>query len=61
METTVMTEFLASMSQFLTTSLEWVGDVLNVITANPALMIVCIGMPVVGFGVGLLNRLFRVN
>ena len=56
-----MAEFLTEIGAFFTQSLTWVTEVLNVITDSPALLILCIAMPIVGFGVGLLSRMFRVN
>lgn len=58
---TTMETFLQTITTFLTTSLGWASDVLDQIIASPPLTVVCLGMPIVGFGVGLLGRLFRSN
>lgn len=55
-----MTAFLSSIGEFFTQSITWLGDVLNVVTENPALLVMVIAMPVVGFAVGLLSRLIRL-
>ena len=55
-----MSELLTSLGSFFTQSITWAGDILDVVVDTPALLIMVIGMPVVGFAVGLLGRLFRV-
>lgn len=56
-----MTQLLTDVGAFFTQSIDWVGDVLTTITGNPALLIMCLAMPIIGFSVGLLGRLFRAN
>ena len=56
-----MTQLLTDIGAFFTQSVDWLGDVLTTITGSPALLIMCIAMPVCGFAVGLLGRLFRAN
>lgn len=55
-----MSAFLTEIGTFFTQSVTWLGDVLDVIVSNPALLVLCIAMPVVGFAVGLLGRLIRL-
>lgn len=55
-----MTAFLTEIGTFFTQSVTWLGDVLDVIVANPALMVMVLAMPIVGFAVGLLGRLIRL-
>lgn len=55
-----MSAFLSNIGEFFTQSVSWLGDVLDVIVENPALLIMVIAMPVVGFAVGLLGRLIRL-
>ena len=55
-----MTAFLGNIGEFFTQSITWLGDVLDVVVQNPALLVMVIAMPVVGFAVGLLGRLFRL-
>lgn len=55
-----MANFLTEIGTFFTQSITWLGDVLDVITENPALLVLVIAMPVVGFAVGLLSRLIRL-
>lgn len=59
-EVSAMTTLLTGIGSFFTKSFEWLGDVLTVITGNPALLILVIAMPVIGFSVGLLNRLIKM-
>lgn len=55
----VMAEFLTNIGTFFTQSMTWLSDVLDVIIASPALTVLCLAMPIIGFAVGLLGRLMR--
>lgn len=59
-EVSAMTTLLSGIGEFFTQSVSWLGTILNTITGNPALLILCIAMPIIGFSVGLLNRLIRM-
>lgn len=43
-----MSAFLTEIGTFFTQSITWLGDVLDVIVQNPALLVLVIAMPVVG-------------
>lgn len=55
-----MSAFLDNIGAFFTQSITWLGDVLDVIVADPALTVMVLAMPIVGFAVGLLGRLIRL-
>lgn len=55
-----MQAFLTEIGTFFTQSITWLGDVLDKVTENPALLVLVIAMPVCGFAVGLLGRLIRL-
>lgn len=55
-----MEAILTQVGTFLTQAITWMGDVLEVVVTEPALLLMCIAMPVAGFAVGLLNRLIRL-
>lgn len=55
-----MTAILSEIGSFFTQSVTWMGDILNTVTESPALLILVIAMPVVGFSFGLLGRLIRM-
>ena len=55
-----MTAFLTEIGTFFTQAVTWMGDVLDVVVENPALLVLVIAMPVCGFAVGLLGRLIRM-
>lgn len=55
-----MSAFLTTIGEFFTKSIAWLGDVLDVVTGNPALTVMVLAMPIVGFAVGLLSRLIRL-
>lgn len=59
-QVSAMTTLLNGIGEFFTKSVDWLGTILTTITSNPALLILCIAMPVIGFAVGLLNRLIRM-
>lgn len=60
MEGATMTAFLGTIGDFFTQSVTWMGDILDVVVENPALTVMVIAMPIVGFAVGLLGRLIRL-
>lgn len=51
---------LTNIGAFFTQAVSWLGDVLDTIVGNPALLILVIAMPVIGFAVGLLRRLIKM-
>ena len=53
----IMTEILTSIGAVFTQAVDWMGELVTVITGNPVLIILCVAMPVIGFAVGLLKRL----
>lgn len=55
-----MSAVLTSIGEFFTQSITWLGNVLDVVTENPVLLIMVIAMPVCGFAVGLLSRMIRL-
>ena len=55
-----MSAFLTEVGTFFTQSVTWMGDVLTEVTGTPALLVLVIAMPIVGFAVGLLGRLIRL-
>lgn len=59
-EVMTMEAFLSNIGTFFTQSTTWLGDVLEIVTENPALTVMVLAMPIVGFAVGLLSRLIRL-
>lgn len=55
-----MAEFLTNIGTFFTQATTWLGDILDVVIASPALTVLVLAMPIVGFAVGLLSRLIRL-
>lgn len=43
-----MTAILTSIGEFFTQSITWLGDVLDVVTESPVLLIMVIAMPICG-------------
>ena len=52
----IMAEILTGVSAVFTEAVSWMGDLIGVITGNPVLVILCVAMPLIGFGVGILKR-----
>lgn len=55
-----MASFLTDIGTFFTQSVSWLGTVLDTVTGSPALTVMVLAMPIVGFAVGLLSRLIRL-
>ena len=59
MEVTLAT-VLESITTFFTSAIGWLGDVMQVVMENPALLIMCVCIPVAGVAIGYLSRLLRL-
>lgn len=59
--TTAMTmqEIMTSVGTIVTSSIEWIGDYVSVITGNP-LILAFVVVSFVGLGVGLIKRMIRL-
>ena len=55
-----MADFLTNIGTFFTQSITWLDNVLDTVIASPALTVMVLAMPIVGFAVGLLSRLIRL-
>ena len=60
MEGTLAT-FLADVTTTASSLQGLTGGWFNIVTEEPALFVMIIGMPLTGYGVGLLQRLFRLG
>lgn len=60
--TSVLAAVLSAVGSVVTSAVGWVGSYLGMITAtgNEILLLFVI-VPLVGLGIGILSRLFRVN
>lgn len=56
-----MPDFIANMSKLVAAAMDWMKSAWGTISADPVLMTIVIGLPLVGLGVGLLSRLIRVG
>lgn len=56
-----MTTFLDSINVFFERCVTWMGNLVNYIIGQPALIVLCFAMPICGFAIGLLNRLIRLG
>ena len=60
MEVSVIESALVPLSAFFEQCITWMGNILSFIAENPFIMVLCFGMPIVGFAFGLLGRLIRL-
>lgn len=60
METSALSTFLTNVGTFFTSSIGWMGDALDFVVANPALMVMVLAMPIAGVSIGYLSRLIRL-
>lgn len=58
-----ITTAISAVGSLVTGAVGWLGDYVEAITAegNTVLLLFVVAVPLVGLGVGLLKRLFRVN
>lgn len=56
-----MATLLTNVGSFITAAVGWMSEFVEPITTNPVLFIFVIAVPLVGLGIGLLNRLIRAN
>lgn len=54
-----MAAFLTNVGTFFTQSFTWLSDIVEIVTGNPALTVLVLAMPIVGFAIGIFNRLVR--
>lgn len=55
-----MTTFLTDIGTFFTQAISWLSSVLSTVVSTPALLVLVIAMPVIGFSVALLRRLIHL-
>lgn len=60
MAESAMAAFLTDIGTFFTQSVGWMGDILQNVTDSPALTVLVLGFPIVGFSFGLLRRLISL-
>lgn len=56
-----MASILTNVGSLVTSAIGWVEEMVDVVVAQPVLTLFVIAVPLVGLGVGLLNRLIRAN
>lgn len=55
-----MSAFLTNIGTFFEQSVGWSTEILSKVTSEPALTVLVLGFPIVGFAFGLLGRLIRM-
>ena len=57
----VISTIITNITAFVTGAVSWMGSFASVVADNALLFIFVIAVPLVGLGIGLLNRMFRLN
>ncbi len=57
----MLTDIIANVGDFVEAAVGWMGQFATVVSTNALLFVFVIAVPLVGLGVGLLNRMFRLN
>lgn len=52
-----MSSFLSGIGSFFTVVIGWFGQILDLVTGNPALTVLILAMPICGYAVALFRRL----
>lgn len=55
-----MAEILTSIGSVVTSATGWLGTYAGIIADNDILLLLCVGVPLVGLGVGLLRRMISL-
>lgn len=61
MEGFTLTTLVESVTTWFTAVIGWMGDLIDVIVDNPVLLTVVVILPITGFAVGMLRRLFSLS
>lgn len=59
--TVTVASLIASVGTVFTAAIGWVGDVATAISGSPILVLACVGVPLVGLGVGMFKRLLSTR
>lgn len=60
-ETVTIATLIASVGTVFTAAIGWVGQVATTIAAQPMLLLVCVGIPLCGLGIGMFKRLLSAR
>lgn len=56
-----LSTILTDVGSVITSAFSWVEQPVNAITSNPLLFLGCVGVPLVGLGIGLVRRIFKLR
>ena len=59
--TVTVASLIASVGTVFTAAIGWVANVATAITDSPILLLACVGVPLVGLGVGMFKRLLSTR
>lgn len=61
MDTFTLATLVENVTTWFTAVIGWMGDLIDVIVSNPVLLTVVVILPITGFAVGMLSRLFNLS
>lgn len=61
MEPVTMAEILGNVTTLVTSAISWMTSYLTAITSNPVLTLFVIVLPLVGLGIGIIQRLLSTR
>lgn len=56
-----LSTILSNVGTVITSAFSWVSEPVSAITDNPLLFLGCVGVPLVGLGIGLVRRIFKLR
>lgn len=56
-----MSAILTAITSLVTSAISWTTSYLSLITSNDVLLLMCICVPLVGLGIGVIKRLTRIR
>lgn len=59
-EAVTMDTIISTITSVFTSSIGWLGDVIEVIASNPILLLMIVCFPAIGFAVGLTRRMLAL-
>lgn len=61
MEPSLMSTILSDVTTLVTNAISWMSSYLTAITGNDVLLLFVVVLPLVGLGIGIITRLFRLR
>lgn len=56
-----MADLITAITTVFTAAIGWVGTVASTVAGTPVLLLVCVGVPLCGLGIGMFKRLLSAR